>query len=785
MRPYVANYINTLTKQRQERVSDLLEEARVGKEQLSVLADRIAEQFSDFAPVVLNSISQESRIEVVQMEQNVRQLDLRIRDLFGLINLISLLLESHASVLASDTKAIEDELIALEKIAFNYAFLLSDSQAYSYSHLEPFSDENGRDNDITIFSDRGSLTSFGPDELARVSTDEGVLVLPESQRGANHTLIGNVVAGNSTAFTISDSGLHNAFKPGMTTGWQRVIASAGPVRAPMEGNGRNGAQVLVEFTLTSPSVSSKIHLAPFADLPMEILRITTYADNNDRQGHTLLSKPHRLEKPFSIQFPARKVARFEVLLCQPVYQRVARFENASEKRYETILRSYHEQKYHEALGKLYTLKYEHQWIKATNKRNKKAFPKPKKKPKLKRPVGSQHARKHKKTKVKISRPKRIPTAEILRQIAKQNAVLERMIEQLAWDTRQNDAGSLTGDLGNAMLAPKLIDQMGTNRVTHTGFEYYYTIGLHRASIGSNQPGFKGVFISEPMSAEGDIGEVRLKTSEQNYDLPSSDRASATITSVEYSVSNQANPVEETDWRPILPVGTRQVLAERLFVGTNGLAELRFPADPDATLRVYKNGYEFVATPDSYRKDSMGAVFALFLPPDTYQDADVFTVDYYPIQSRDHTTIRFADTINDYGDVPLVASYDRNGAGEWFASTGDRNTIDLSHVPFVNDKLIGTPGYEPITVRLEDGRIAGNLTGTGQDLSKVSGPIGYYYIQSGNTLMFNKPITVPFRVHYQYLKNNVRVRVVLRANSVDFATPKVDYYHLKAKSRQVS
>ena len=51
------------------------------------------------------------------------------------------------------------------------------------------------------------------------------------------------------------------------------------------------------------------------------------------------------------------------------------------------------------------------------------------------------------------------------------------------------------------------------------------------------------------------------------------------------------------------------------------------------------------------------------------------------------------------------------------------------------------------------------------------------------LIFNRIIDTTLKVFYQYLKNDVRTRVVLRANNKDLVSPKADYYQIKAKTRK--
>ena len=96
--------------------------------------------------------------------------------------------------------------------------------------------------------------------------------------------------------------------------------------------------------------------------------------------------------------------------------------------------------------------------------------------------------------------------------------------------------------------------------------------------------------------------------------------------------------------------------------------------------------------------------------------------------------------------------------------------------------LGMVPYQPITVILNNGTNAINITNysSGQQANLGSFVSGYYYIQSGNTIMFNVPITSSIKVYYQYLISNVRVRVVERVNNITFASPTVSSFNVKAK-----
>ena len=60
---------------------------------------------------------------------------------------------------------------------------------------------------------------------------------------------------------------------------------------------------------------------------------------------------------------------------------------------------------------------------------------------------------------------------------------------------------------------------------------------------------------------------------------------------------------------------------------------------------------------------------------------------------------------------------------------------------------------------------------------------YQYIQSGNYIKFNKAVAKNFRVYYNYFPSNFRVRVILRSNTAENVSPKVDFFQVKTKTRK--
>ena len=234
------------------------------------------------------------------------------------------------------------------------------------------------------------------------------------------------------------------------------------------------------------------------------------------------------------------------------------------------------------------------------------------------------------------------------------------------------------------------------------------------------------------------------------------------------------------------------MGERFFPNSAGSGFFRFPALRSENIYLYKNG-TLVAldVARNYIYDASGIhVIGLNLLGNSLAELDIYTVNYTPTSTA--TTVNFA--AEGFDEVPLVSAFSSDSAGESFTGTNGSTTVVLSFYPYIDEDQIQSNissgqvvgPYEPIVVSLQDGTIAGNITSyTNETQSELnfnsSAPLSY--IHKGNLLIFNRPITQNFKVYYQYLKNNARIRVVLRVNSKQFVAPKVDYVQVKAKTRR--
>lgn len=795
MRPFLSNFITTLSGHRQARVGAILDDARVNKEQLDNIAVQLFSRFGAFTPMILTNENADSRNNSTSFLGNFQDVTVRLRDLFAMTNLVSLLLDSHQGTLSSDVKAIEDELISLEKLALNYAFLLGDGKAYDYAFLEPFNDEGGRDSLAFNMPDRAGQ-SFTNVETAVILPDQGVLVLPEQTR--NHGISGTILKGNTTASMQEETPFRNLYTANSSSGWSASIHTGGPITYSLpEANGRKGAQLLLEFNLSQPAASSQIRLAPLADFGLEVLQVSVYPNDNDNTGTDILAQDEVrvLSQPITVHFPMQVVSRFHVLLNQPTYDRRSMAENKSEADTNKMLAEAKQRNAGDRTSgaqlSVDTFRSVRLASLARQLRNMED---------VRYSTFSQSAP------MPVDSGGPLQSDYLLRTLrhgvgdsdawsphstaadAFQRMTIQRIPELRAymsggWSENASIANPNPQDPSVITPPPAPVSPPQVN-------EYRYRIGLANVAIGVDSPGFKGYFVSKPLDAPGDVGTVRMKTSELNYVLPPGQRDQPQMTSVEYSVSNRSNPRFESDWIPILPADATIVEGERFLPDSTGRGYFRFPASPSGTINLYRNGKSVPLSPELYLQGVGNLhVIGIGLGTGQYGTDDILTVSYTP--EGDPTTISF-EAAGFTNDLPLVATFDSDGAGEGYPSTFGRNEIDLLHTPYVDARQIATSyytplaghiPYQPISVKLAVG-VAINLTNYGSGPQGVLPPAasGYYYLHAGRTLIFNQPVD-NFRIFYQYLQNAVRFRGVLRVNDKQFVSPSVDFVHMKAKTRR--
>lgn len=314
-----------------------------------------------------------------------------------------------------------------------------------------------------------------------------------------------------------------------------------------------------------------------------------------------------------------------------------------------------------------------------------------------------------------------------------------------------------------------------SRETPNAYEYAFSIKNITFGITSPAVQDKACFISSRIDAGGspiaakaivNIVNQRKNLNYYNYDLRESG-------SYELSLSLKDVITSENDWIPLTSSKASEIDSEVLFFNSINRAKLRFKAIP-ATISLYKNGIFKAQNLWNYIDQSNEIQLIEALDPDS-----VYVCSYTLDKGYVDPTVLDLDSLADYNII--LNSYSSNGRqGEYFPKTGPGNKIKLTHVPYIEDKFensfynsdYGTltsgvnSGYYPITILLEDGTPAVNLTNyTGNSFIKPRfyETDQYLYIQNGRDILFNRSIDQPITVSYKYLPSNLRFRLIMRSN----------------------
>ena len=763
---YLDNYFQTLSKSRRERATSLLEEARVGKDQIDAVFDRLNNALADFTPLTLSRESSGRVTTTTPLVRNLRSLGLKINDLYEVSNLISLIISSHDGVLSSEIASLEKEIRAIEKFVENFGFVFNDNNFYDFPFLEPFSDTSGQDLEVGQLPDRSSA-SFSTSEIAQVEVDQGVLSLGDGAGGKRVPLNVEFRDGNASANVVEETDIGNLVKQNRR-GWKKVVAAATPVDSPLDGTNERGAQVAIDFIPTSKSPASQIKILPFAKVPVDLLSVRIYPTEDESVFTELIDVPVTISSPKSVNFPFQNIHKFRIIIGQPVYERKFSKQDTFNDRYK------------KAIYDINRLNKERSRLAFAQKITKIQYSIKNKGTSSSRPLS-------------LLRPDRGAMAPY-NIVASINANKWRGLSSqpltapilsgqggiLGLDRKTGDNTSIQQSRIVENPAPALFGKDMNRNPSSLKYGYVYELGLKYVELNVQQPVFRGVYVSKPLQSRGAIGEISLSVKDENVVDNRSDRDSTVVTSVEYSVTNSPSPKVESDWVPILPVGSSNVVrGERVFVDRNNEAFTRFPADPVSEIQFYKSGRRIRNKDFRLLKNPNGTIKgAVFEQTANIASVDIITCDYSAF--GDHTSIDFIE-LGANPDPVLATASSETGAGEYFLSTGNRNTVKLSHTPIIDFTITN----HPIRVELETGELAFNVTDYEQGSEPNFGTAGISFIHSGNDLIFNTPIRSPFRVYYQYVENNVRFRVVLRCNDTVFSSPKVDFVHTKAKTRALN
>lgn len=848
MNLFLNDFLQTLSSQQLRQANSLLAEAKTEKSNLKALANKLATGISS-SSIRLNQVGERSLVSGSKLAGDFETVFLALEEIYAVLNTASDLTSSNIAILLAEIKALETELDALEKGIDNYGFLMTDSKAYDFAYLETFDDERGVDEFDFRLTDRAEQIFF-PYQKAGINTEEGVLSLlqfgvlgtipeePGLTTSATQTpgpkvfpiATASIFKSNATSLVATDTGINNLLSPLSETGWKLGVESPTIIRQDLPEftsqygtTNSAGLQVIAEFTVQQAAPIDFLAIKASTSFPFQVVQIRLFPEKNNYDNYVdVLEDPESVTGVKYFRFPTQSVHKIHLYIRKETYSRPVRAPLVPEVTYRRIwnpngteftggtggptwvgelsdsggqgpgFRDY------QSSNRMAMLDIDRSALGQERSKYANSYPSKMFEPRwgiLRANGGLVKRGTLNPDPWDASNYLTTAMYDILRRVMATEGVLGFTFFN---NFRQKKSGAVLGhnneDYTKNMdpFTPAILRTANVDSMEPRVFaRYRYDIGIQQIAIGLGAYQTKGYFISKPMNADGDIGQVKIKVSDSDYYIPNTDRDTGQVTSIEYSISNSSDPRTESSWIPILPTGVSEVSGERFFPDVTGYGEFRFPASVEGTVRVYRNGYavEYSLQDVLVRPEGKAYYIGARLPLGSWNTQDIFTVDYFPAWAHD-----VVDFSSSFDQKPLLSAFDDDGSGESFTGTGGSLEITLQNEPYINYELVdastysltsGLSGYSPITVSLDDGTVAYNLTNYqgGTQATLDSSSDDYQYLQSGNKIVFNKAITQGFKVHYKFLPSNIRIRAILRCNYSEFISPKVDYIQLKAKTRK--
>ena len=329
--------------------------------------------------------------------------------------------------------------------------------------------------------------------------------------------------------------------------------------------------------------------------------------------------------------------------------------------------------------------------------------------------------------------------------------------------------------------------------------YEYSFSIRNISMGTTDLNSqkKSCFISSKIETDGTpiavkaiVNKVtqRINSNYFNYDIKEAG-------SYELSICLKEIIDSEEDWIPVHSSNDLNVNSEVLFFNNLNIAKPRF-FPVQESIRVYKNG--ILENPNNWIYNQ---IFNEIRYNGSIVSTSIYACEYTIDKNVYNQNVIDLNSISD-SNFSLQTFSSNGRPGEYFNSSLSGNKVSLSRNPFVEDKLLNSyyndrfgtvatgqnSGYSPVAIVFEDGSTAINLTNYTLN-SFIKAPFyqtdQYLFYQNGKEIIFDKPVTSPFRVIYKYLPSNLRFRLIMRDNIPDQSNSiSIDNVILKCKVKNL-
>lgn len=304
------------------------------------------------------------------------------------------------------------------------------------------------------------------------------------------------------------------------------------------------------------------------------------------------------------------------------------------------------------------------------------------------------------------------------------------------------------------------------------------------------------FVSKKIRLEGKPLSVKMISNYLNRTMSTSSNDMTDPTSVEFSVTVKDNPVNESDWYPIMPYTEKEIRAElMIFVGDQ--AKFRF-APKQESISLYEDGKLLLSS--SY------TITGVYLSVKSRKAKSIYVCNYQPINQATSKEISlFSRNLSS----PVLSTYSSEGKnGERFTALNYDNSVTLSQTPYIDrskfsnasySSYSGTvtssnssfgnfdySSYSPVKVVFDDGTVAKNITNyilTDTQVPTFQDRTDHCFIHYDKTIIFNKKINTTFRIIYEYIPDIFRYRVVFRTLNLTQENYSVDRLMFKFSSEK--
>lgn len=334
-------------------------------------------------------------------------------------------------------------------------------------------------------------------------------------------------------------------------------------------------------------------------------------------------------------------------------------------------------------------------------------------------------------------------------------------ENILFKPMYNDKSSMDSTwkyINNLILRDREIDikqiLFGKDDVIKPVIKYEYNYGFYNISPDYVEFAETGVYVSNPISANGNIKSVSITTDESHPVVDDS-----YITDIEYYISSKNNPSWD-EWYPICPIN-KDIIRSELLQVEYSTCKLRFPANEVITVKrdkiVMVQDYDYFLV-----HNSDGQIMAIDIP--NYDFFVKYTVSYIPAENS-----RTIDLISDEKPIQEYSYETISGNNRTNYILKEHPYIDSSIKTSTDVKLVNKYTCETISQNAEQIVCVTDPYNPGEsykNFDKTSSK--YQYYTDKNNIFFNQIIPEDFNieVNYTHFASSIKIKAIFRRNTRD-------------------